>query len=342
MRTQESLKKENWRINFKKKAHTKLTKELQEGVTYKSGVDLVNISDSTEIPYPSEVPVKVTLEDVTNYKKIYCDIETTSLSKTCDIIQLAAVCEHDSFNTYIMPSKPISDGASQVTGLSCHGNVLFYNGSPVHTVALKESLSLFLAWLQDRQPCILIGHNLIKFDLPRILHAYDISKLLFNFQNSIAAVIDTLPLFQELHPELDKHNQEFLIHHFVKEGYGAHNALEDVKSLQTLVTATNITDELLCKHSLTVNSAIDFYLFDKKTDGYIDSMTCLIKGKILTAAMCKKVARSGLGLCHLKLAVSRGGLDGLYSVLSEKVNGKPRVTAVKRIASQLFEFLNAQ
>jgi hypothetical protein len=72
-------------------------------------------------------------------------------------------------------------------------------------------------------------------------------------------------------------------------------------------------------------------LFGKKqTKWYKDSMIFLLNGKILTVALFKKVARSDLRLCHL--AVSSGELDGVYCILTEKVNGKQRVTAaVKRI-----------
>ena len=48
--------------------------------------------------------------------------------------------------------------------------------------------------------------------------------------------------------------------------------------------------------------------------------------KAVSDSMATKIAKAGLNFDHLKLAFERKGFDGLYSILSEKVNGVPRVT----------------
>ena len=65
----------------------------------------------------------------------------------------------------------------------------------------------------------------------------------------------------------------------------------------------------------------------------------LIVSKTVSKAMGNKIATSGLNLTHLQLAFRRGGADGLSSVLTEKFEGKARVTANKRIITSISSFL---
>ncbi len=48
--------------------------------------------------------------------------------------------------------------------------------------------------------------------------------------------------------------------------------------------------------------------------------------KIMTKTMCEKAAASGLTFNHLKCAFAINGYDGLYSIMIEGVDKKPRVT----------------
>ena len=51
--------------------------------------------------------------------------------------------------------------------------------------------------------------------------------------------------------------------------------------------------------------------------------------------MADKMAASGLKFLHLELAFQRGGVAGLKDLCTEKFGGKCRVTADKRILSEL-------
>lgn len=76
------------------------------------------------------------------------------------------------------------------------------------------------------------------------------------------------------------------------------------------------------------------------TDANLETFEIFTKEKILSGPMAKKIAATGLNLSHLKLAVSRGGLEGLSQLFGEKlVTGKPRVTSVKSIVEKLFNFI---
>ena len=145
-------------------------KELREGVTYQSSIDVIgnNETDIIEIPKPISAPEQRKIETNTDCSHVYCDIETTSLYKSCDITQIAAVSGKDNFNQYILPTQPITLGATQVTGLTVVNNMLCYKGKPVHAVYLRTALEQFLLWLEKRNPCVLIGHNFRIFDFPRL------------------------------------------------------------------------------------------------------------------------------------------------------------------------------
>ena len=54
--------------------------------------------------------------------------------------------------------------------------------------------------------------------------------------------------------------------------------------------------------------------------------------------MALKLAKSNI-LQHLFISVKRDGYDGLKKVLSEKDNGKPRVTASKPVIAKVYQYL---
>jgi hypothetical protein len=56
--------------------------------------------------------------------------------------------------------------------------------------------------------------------------------------------------------------------------------------------------------------------------------------------MCEKAATSGLTFNHLKCAFARNGYDGLHSIMSEKVDKKPRVTKQKKIIERISNYFS--
>ena len=135
---------------------------------------------------------------ITNEHKIIFYLETGGLGTDTDITQISAVSfeNEDSFDQYITPTKPISAGASAATGLQNHGGVLMKEGQPVPTLLIKQALLLFIDWLSDRGPCILIAHN-SKFDSKHLIHHIINSKLVSSFQNCVHGFVDSLPYFKK-------------------------------------------------------------------------------------------------------------------------------------------------
>ena len=61
----------------------------------------------------------------------------------------------------------------------------------------------------------------------------------------------------------------------------------------------------------------------------------------MTKTMCEKAAASGgLTFNHLKCAFARNGHDGLYSIMSEEVDKKPRVTKQKQIIERIINYFS--
>ncbi|XP_045212965.2 uncharacterized protein LOC123563893 [Mercenaria mercenaria] len=222
-----------------------LTKAAFEGTTYQCGVTMTHVSVITEIPFPKVMPTmnKIETNFFSSANKIYCDIETTSLHKDEDILQIAATSETESCDLYILPSKSISPASSDITGLTVIGKNMFYRGRKVDTHSLKDAILLFVKFLESHQPCVLIGHNFHTFDFPRIIRAFELTSMTDHLCKNTLGAVDTLPLFKKAHPGLEKYSQEHLVGLFVKQTYSAHNALSDVKSLQKLYTTVGVSNQ---------------------------------------------------------------------------------------------------
>lgn len=60
-------------------------------------------------------------------------------ARTSEIVQIAAIYGTQQFSKYIMPIKPITEGASKATGLVVRNNELFHNESEMATCTLHEA-----------------------------------------------------------------------------------------------------------------------------------------------------------------------------------------------------------
>jgi len=65
----------------------------------------------------------------------------------------------------------------------------------------------------------------------------------------------------------------------------------------------------------------------------------MVRDKIMMT-MCKKAAASSFTFNHLKCAFARNGYDGLYSIMSEEVDKKPRVTKQNKIIERISNYFS--
>ncbi|XP_073328512.1 DNA polymerase III subunit epsilon-like [Pagrus major] len=172
---------------------------------------------------------------------VFFDLETTGLdTDMCHLIQLSAICGNRVFNAYTLPRRPITRGASAVTGFTVRGGNLFLHGTPVHTIPLSDALNSFIAFLRSfRRPMLLAAHNARRFDGPVLMRVLRKFHLQQKFRRVVTGFLDTLQLCKYIYPGLDSYSQENLVHHFLDDTYDAHNAEEDARMLQELFNEWN-------------------------------------------------------------------------------------------------------
>ena len=333
-----SFKKRKLQLRAQKKQDND-AKEIREGTSYKSVVALssdLSSDDISAIPPPVKLVSKLVSQK--DFQSVYFDLETTSLGMDADITQISAVHESSHFNQYVVPVKCISAKASEVTGLTCHGDVLMLHGQPVSAVYIHAALTLFISWLSDIGSCILLCHN-VKFDAPRLTSHLLQCKLGSPFTNVVHGFSDTLPMFRSLYPNLENHKQPTLVKQILKETYDAHNALADVVALKKLTDQSNITNELILSNTVSSQWYIEHQLNEKSCKCNVQSLDNMVKEKVISKQLASKIGNSGLHFNHLLLAVQRSGFDGLKSVLTEDIDGTVRVTRNTSVIKKLFHYL---
>lgn len=150
------------------------------------------------------------------------DIETTGLDYLMgnQVIELAGqkIVNGeivDQFHELINPSVPIEDGAYRVHGLS--NMFLAEHGGDSH-----EIFSRFLDFTQNT---VLVGHNIINFDLPFLNN--DLTRCSLKPLSNFA--VDTLLMARTLLPQLPNHKLSTVALHFGVDPSGAHRAMVDVE-----------------------------------------------------------------------------------------------------------------
>ncbi|XP_069018913.1 protein PML-like [Embiotoca jacksoni] len=187
---------------------------------------------------------------------VFFDLETTGLGQKCEIVQLAAVSGGHSLNLYVIPRCRMERGASKVTGFRVRRQRLYLHRQLVLTNSLREVLVAFIAFLHMLRNPLLVGHNIRRFDCPLLVRALDELDLRAEFESSVSGYVDTLPLARETLKDcgLQSFRQENLVRELVGLNYKAHDALEDVRALQTLYSVLQPTPEVICRHKFTLDT----------------------------------------------------------------------------------------
>ena len=303
---------------------------VREGVTYLPDVDL----QSRPATATAVIPPAPNVSDNDHY--VFFDLETTGLGRDADITQLSAVTGAKELNLYVMPTKLITPQASQVTGLTVKDGQMFHNGATVHCVSLQYALCSFLELLEsfDTKPVIL-GHNIERFDVPVLLNQLKSVSMLSAYTTAVSCCIDTLSVFKCVYSKkssgLENYKQSTLVRKFLGKSYDAHNSLEDVKALRELHDSA-----LKGKYSATDHA----FVLDAAT--HRASLKELVDKKVISANICTKLARSGLGLNHLRMAHTRDENQGIQHLFSEVHGQKCRISSCKRICESVKLFLEPQ
>ncbi|XP_067951668.1 uncharacterized protein [Watersipora subatra] len=187
---------------------------------------------------------------------IYYDFETTGLAEPIKVVQIGALADNsEAFSVYILPDKPIEKGASNVNRLYVDdtGRLMKMNSegedSALNTEGLREGMTKFAEFIQKQgYQCILIGHNIAKYDNPILRAEAQRVNLLQTFQGLVYGYIDTLEVFHYERPGLKSYKQSELVNYYLGRGYDAHEAVADVTILKDLIDKEFKDKSVLEKH----------------------------------------------------------------------------------------------
>ncbi len=161
-------------------------------------------------------------EKLENEQFVVFDIETTGLDWRVgnQVIELAGQKiingeVVDQFHELINPTCPVEDGAYRVHGLS--NMFLADQGGKA-----EEHFPRFLEFVEG---AVLVGHNILTFDVP-FLNA-DLQR--YQLRPLHNMVIDTLVMSRKLLQHLPNHKLGTVATHFGVDPAGAHRAMVDVE-----------------------------------------------------------------------------------------------------------------
>lgn len=262
------------------------------------------------------IPSRPTLKGTESF--VHFDLETTGLERTSDIVQSSAV-----------PRKRMSLAVSRVTGIrfSSNDNQMFCKGQRVETVNVHAALLDFIEFLKGFENPVLVGHNIISFDIPVLLHKLSEFHLLNEFLSTVHLCIDTLKLSRKLFKkeEVGNFRQQTLVSVLLKKEYSAHDALQDVLLLQELFMG--VLNENLSKN--------DLYMYHINFTDLFSSFTPLVEKKCMSSTSARKLAQQGIRLCHLQIAQKRDSSSGVEIILRS-------ASLSKKVASKICQYLKEE
>ena len=328
------------RILREQRSSQQQSTELREGVTYQSSCSFVSDDlDTTAIPAPLATPALEQLMPSSSRSIVWFDLETTSLQRSCQIIQIAASVDggHDvenlQFNQYLLPTESISAKATEVTGqtVSRVGGQrrLVKHGKPLEALDQGCGLSSFFNWLEELDTSVvLVGQNCHSLDMRVFLNSVMREGLLSDFSDFVDGFGDSLPALKSVLPGQASYSLPVLHKKVLGEQFQAHDALADVEALARLVhhTKASVTD-----HVVATASVAKALKHESGKQQRLKTFKELTRLKVLSAGMAAKAADSGLTAQHLALAHSRDPFAGIQNLLSEKTPAGRRVTATKKI-----------
>ncbi|XP_043282532.1 uncharacterized protein [Venturia canescens] len=309
-------------------------RENHEGVTYDSNCGLL-----TQFAVPDEEKNQNIEVDDGVHSFILFDLETSSLRRDCDILQIAAMCGSEEFNIYANPRQQISPYATAVTGLINSNGMLLLHGKIVSSVPIKTALENFLAWIEGLgKKAILLTHNLI-FDGPRLYDSIKKYHLEEKFSNVIHGFLDTLPLIRCL--KCKKRKGECTLGGLAKSlnvvVVEAHNAIFDCKMLSKILAALKITETTLVENMKTYRQKIDEW--NSRDKDKVTLIGLKPMETILSLATLKKLAAATITLQDLQSIYSTLGAEGIQNFFNEKMSSATMAKIQKKTIERIIQFI---
>ncbi|XP_072757052.1 uncharacterized protein [Anoplolepis gracilipes] len=186
----------------------------------------------------------------------------TGLSvKYSEICQIAPKYEEQEFSAYMIPLRPVSKNAADVTGLSVCAGEMFLHGEKVETTLFHAALQNFLQFLSNISKDItLVAHNGFTFDTRFLIRDITAYNLWEEFTSVVYGFIDTLLVLKAKLPSRTaaklKFTQVDLASNLLGENVAAdaHNALNNVRIFQRIVDKAEVTHQELMDRSKSVTA----------------------------------------------------------------------------------------
>ncbi|XP_066590805.1 uncharacterized protein [Prorops nasuta] len=112
-----------------------------------------------------------------------------------------------------------------------------------------------------------------------------------------------------------------------------HNAVNDVDALKKLFIAIGITDDIIRASSKTCTEINDTKR--KKLTIQSNKITLTRYTAVVSQRMINKLAAAGINEDKMQQVYEIGGRDGVLNLLTENVDGRPRVTTNKKVVQKI-------
>ena len=187
-----------------------------------------------------------TTRNSNDHPVIMIDIETSSLKKACDILQIGLVDLNDEskvWSQYLQPTQEIDPFASAVNHITLENNKLCYRNKEIRDVVSPfQAIQNFKTYLIENYPdgVILLAHNGIRFDfrhIGRYLQKFDTKAKANPNKRYPIQCIDTLQVFKRNYPGEKSYSQQYILAKFLmgtqlKDG---HEAVGDCINLKEAI-----------------------------------------------------------------------------------------------------------
>ncbi|CAG2201795.1 unnamed protein product [Mytilus edulis] len=243
-------------------------------------------------------------------------------SRDSHITQIAAVSGDNHWSCYVTPKIPITNQASDITGITVRNGRVFHQGKPVNSLSISKAMEDFFKFIKGEGDNIYLGgHNIKTFDCHVLINTLKCIGKSNILNTHVQGFLDTRLLFKISNPELKSFSQINLLKTLLNCDYAAHDALQDVTFLQKLKESSKIdlTDAKFSSATFTVPTA--FHSFDQSALCKLNlpSLLEFVDNKVLSIVMARKIAASNLNKASLLIAFSRSQENGLQQLFLRNV-----------------------
>ena len=208
------------------------------------------------------------------------------------------------------------------------GGQLHHNGVPVQANTIHAALVDFVKFTEQQGKPVLVAHNGQSFDFVILSRRLSEFNMMSTFKNVTSGLLDSLHVFKEVMPKSDFddgkpcYKLEYLHKKYIGTEFAAHDALADVKAMSDLFKVKPMD-----------NQVIQRLLFCFDIYRCRESLQLLEKDKVISKAMCRKLAKSAISYQHLELAFTRDPENGVAVLFKEPIGqqGLPRISNSKAV-----------